>query len=97
MTKRLKEYLMYAVFIAIVYFLLSRHIIFYGREYHLLPKAELTLEYTFYSIQEKKPEVILQIAPLRRAGIGQILVEREMITDDERYDWEQYYEYEAEE
>ena len=95
--QRLKQYFFFALFFGAVYFLLSRHIVFYGKEYNLLPKEELTLEYTFYSIKEKSPESILKIAPLRQAGIGEVLVERGMITDDERFDLEKYFEYEYEE
>lgn len=78
-----------------VYFFLSQHIVFFGKQYHLLPKEELTLEYTFYSIREKSPESILKVAPLRHAGIGEILVERGIITDEERSELEEYFEYEA--
>ncbi len=97
MVKRLKEYLVYALIIGVGYFFLSRHIVFHGRDFYLLPKDELTMEYTLYSIKEKKPDVVLKIAPLRNAGIGGILVERGTITEEERYDLEATLAYEADE
>jgi hypothetical protein len=61
----------------------------------LLQKQEMTLEYTFFSIKDKKVANIIQIDPLRRAGIGNVLVELQLITDEERYELENYYEYES--
>jgi hypothetical protein len=93
MLKRLKQYFFIGLAIAVVYFLLSQHIIIQGKNFFFLKKQEMTLEYTFFSIQEKKAANIMQIAPLRKAGIGNILVELQIITDEERYKLENYYEY----
>jgi hypothetical protein len=93
MLKRLKQYFFIGLAIAVVYFLLSQHIIIHGKNFFFLKKQEMTLEYTFFSIQEKKAAYIMQIAPLRKAGIGNILVELQIITDEERYKLENYYEY----
>ncbi|MFO8085134.1 MAG: hypothetical protein R6U27_12535 [Desulfobacterales bacterium] len=95
MLKRIKQYFFIALIIGTVYFSLSRHIIFYGKDFYLLEKQDLTLEYTFFSIQEKPAEKILKIDPLRRAGIGSILVNLDLISDEERYELEQYFEYES--
>lgn len=95
MFKRIKQYLFIALIIGTVYFGLSRHIIFHGRDFYLLEKQDMTLEYTFFSIQEKSPEKILKIDPLRKAGIGGILEDLGMITHEERYNLEQYFEYKA--
>jgi hypothetical protein len=95
MLKRLKQYIFIGLAIAAVYFLLSQHIIMHGKEFFLLEKKEKTLEYTFFSIQDKKAAIIMQIDPLRRAGIGNILVDLQIITDEERYRLENYYEYES--
>jgi hypothetical protein len=92
MLKRLKQYLFIGIIISLVYFSLTQHIIFYGKDFFLLDKQEMTLEYTFFSIQDKKAANIMQIAPLRRAGIGEILVELRLISDEERYKLENYYE-----
>lgn len=93
MLKRLRQYLFMGMAIFAVYFFLSRHIIFYGTDFFLLEKEELTLEYTFFSIQDKKAANIIKISPLRRAGIGNILVDLEIISDEERTELENYYEY----
>jgi hypothetical protein len=93
MLKRLKQYLFIGVIIALVYFSLNRHIVFYGKDFFLLDKQEMTLDYTFFSIQDKKAANIMQIDPLRRAGIGKILVELQIITDEERYRLENYYDF----
>ncbi len=93
MLKRLKQYIFIGLVIFAVYFLLSHHIVFHGTDFFLLDKEELTLEYTFFSVKDKKVTNILQIDPLRKAGIGNVLVELQIITDDERYKLETYYQY----
>ena len=79
MLKRLKQYLIIGLIAYAVYFLLSHHLILHGRDFHLLDKEKLTLEYTFFSIKSKSPEKILKINVLRDAGIGDILVERGIV------------------
>jgi hypothetical protein len=93
MLKRLKQYLLIGLAIAAAYFFLSRHIVFLGTDFFLLKKQEMTLEYTFFSIKDKKVANIIQIDPLRRAGIGNVLVELQIITDEQRYELENQYEY----
>lgn len=95
MLKRLKQYLLIGLAIAAVYFLLSRHIVFLGTDFFLLEKQEMTLEYTFFSLKDKKANSIMKIDPLREAGIGNILVQLQIITDEERSKLENYYEYET--
>lgn len=95
MLKRLKQYLLIGLAIAAVYFLLSRHIVFLGTDFFLLEKQEMTLEYTFFSLKDKKANSIMKIGPLREAGIGNILVRLQIITDEERSKLENYYEYES--
>jgi hypothetical protein len=93
MVARLKQYLWIAVLAAAAYFILSNHIIFYGKRPHLLKKSSLHLHYSFYSISKKKPETILKIDILREAGIGDLLVELGMIDQAERSQIESKYEY----
>jgi len=93
MLKRLKQYLFIGMLIAGVYFLLSRHIIFHGTDFFLLEKEHLNLEYTFFSVKDKKASSIISIDPLRRAGIGDILVDLHIITADEHYKLEYFYEH----
>ena len=61
------------------YFIMSHHFIFNGTKVHLLKKPSLHLHYTFFSIKEKKPGSIMKIDYLREAGIGDLLVELQII------------------
>jgi hypothetical protein len=73
-----------AVLAAAGYFIMNNHIIFYGSDVHLLKKSSLHLHYTFYSIKQKKPEVIMKIDYLREAGIGDLLVDLGIINAKEK-------------
>lgn len=95
MLTRIKQYIFIALILGAVYFFLSQHIIFYGKDFYLLKKQDLTFDYTFFSLREKTADKILKIEPLRNAGIGNILVDLEIITDEERYKLENYFENEA--
>ncbi len=88
MLKRLKQYLFIGLAIYALYFILNHHFIFQGRDFYLLNKEKMTLEYTFFSIKSKSPEKILGIDDLRNAGIGDILVERGEISEEERHEIE---------
>jgi hypothetical protein len=84
MNSRIKQYILIAIAAAAGYFIMSNHIIFNGREVHLLKKNELHLHYTFYSIKQKKPKVIMEIDYLREAGIGDLLVELGIIDEEQK-------------
>ena len=98
MNKRIRQYLMWAVAGGVIYFLLSYHIIYSNKKFFLLEKSEKTLEYTFYSFDNKKPENILKVDDLRYDGVGDILVKNGMISEEEmwklvdKYDMEDEYE-----
>jgi len=101
MAQVLKKYLLYAIIAGFVYALLAYHYIYTGGEnVHLtdsirvLKKEKLNLRYTFFSIQKKKPAYILKIDVLRDAGIGDILVEYGIITEEEQLALENKYAYE---
>ena len=79
MNSRIKQYILIAVIAAAAYFVMSNHFIFYGTQIHLLKKPELHLHYTFFSIKEKRPSSIMKIDYLREAGIGDLLVELQII------------------
>ena len=82
MVSRLKTYFWIALGIGAFYFLLTHHIIFSSfREFDLLKKEELTLEYTFYSVRTKHPIDILKNDVLRDAGIEDVLLKRGVITE----------------
>ena len=101
MWPRIKQYLLIAAGIAVLYFFLSNHIIFDPNaddwtdiDVYLLKKQELHLHYTFYSLSNKKPETIMAIDYLREDGIGELLVEIGMITETERSRLETKFAYE---
>ena len=86
---------MIAVVLALLYFMLSNHFIIFEKptRVKLLKKANLTLTYTFYSTTDKKPEKIMAIDILRKNGIGQLLVEQKIISEDKRIKLEDKYGY----
>ena len=96
MNKRIKQYLLWVAAGALLYFFLSYHIIYSKNTFYLLEKSEKTLEYTFYSFDNKKPENILKVDDLRYDGVGELLVELEMMTEEkmwalvEQFDSEDY-------
>ena len=92
MNSRIKQYILIAIAAAAGYFIMNNHIIFNGSEVHLLEKTHLHLHYTFYSVKQKKPKVIMEIDYLRDAGIGDLLVEMGIIDEAEKSRLEsQYY------
>ena len=84
MNSRIKQYILIAIIAAAGYFVMSNHFIFYGTQVHLLKKPELHLHYTFFSIKEKRPSSIMKIDYLREAGIGDLLVELQMIDHEQK-------------
>ncbi len=90
MASRLKQYLLIAAAGAALYFLLTHHIVFHGEEANfvknvsLLKKSKLDLHETFVSLNQKSPDAIMNVQVLRENGIGELMVEIGMITDDER-------------
>ncbi len=82
MLTRLKHYILIALAIGAFYFLLNHHIIVFSyKDFEVLKKSEPTLAYTFYSLKQNPPRVVLRIDPLREAGIEEIMLERGMITE----------------
>ena len=84
MNSRIKQYILIAVIAAAGYFVMSNHFIFYGTRVHLLKKPTLHLHYTFFSIKEKRPSSIMKIDYLREAGIGDLMVELQMIDHEQK-------------
>ena len=93
MIKRLKQYALVAAAAALLWFVLDNHFIIDGHNVHLLKKTTLDLHDTFVSLDNKRPESIIQNERLREAGIGDLLVELGIITLDEQSLWENKYNY----
>ena len=86
MKKRIKHFIMLALVAGLIYGLLSQHFFFYGRQFKVQPKAELTFNYTFVNVEPtelRTPYKMLKDEGLREAGIGDVMVEFEIITDDQ--------------
>ena len=83
MQKNLRKLVIWAVILACGYFILSHHFIFIGTDLRLLRKSHLTLEYTIFSTQGKSIESIMNVDDLRNDGIGELLVEKGKITEQQ--------------
>jgi hypothetical protein len=83
MLSRLKGYLWVVIGVAVFYFLLSHHFIFYSlKHFDLLNKKELTLKYTFYSLRQHTPYETLRIKALRDAGIENLMIEQGIVSEE---------------
>jgi hypothetical protein len=97
MWSRIKTYLLLAAAGGALYFLMSHHVIFYGQEasvikkVYLLKKNKPNLHYTFFSLHQKKPDAIMKIAQLRENGIGELLVQLGILSEQEKTRLESLY------
>ncbi len=86
MLKTIRNYILIALAAYGLYFIVDHHFIIDvdGKDVYLLKKSELTLSYTFFNIKDRKIESIMKIDDLRRDGIGDLLVELELITEEKK-------------
>jgi hypothetical protein len=84
MKQRIKQYLLIGLAATVFYYILDYHYIVDGRDIYLLKKTSLHLHETFVSISNERPETILKNDILREAGIGDLFVDLEMMTEDEK-------------
>jgi hypothetical protein len=71
---------------ALLYFFLSYHIIIIEgdpRNVRLLKKSSLTLEYTFFDTRNRTNKSMLSIDILRDDGLGEILIEEGLMSEQE--------------
>ena len=94
MRQRLKQYLLIALAAAALYFVLDTHFIMKKNRFYLLQKISLNLHDTFVSLDNKRPETIMENDNLRDAGIGDLLVELRMLTEEKKSQLESKYAYE---
>jgi len=81
-----KKFTLFIIGGAILYFILSNHIIITGRgigNMRLLKKSTYTLKYTIFYIRGKSNNKILSIDALREDGIGELLKEEGLMSDEE--------------
>ncbi len=79
-----KKCFIFAFLGALFYFLLSYHIIIVGEgiNFRLLKKSKYTLEYTIFSTKGKSDYQILAVDTLREDGIGNLLVEEGLMSEE---------------
>jgi hypothetical protein len=88
---RIKKYIVSGLFLFVGYFLASQHIVINKKDFRLLEKSELTYEYTFYNLTDREPGDVLRIDVLRENGIGDVMVELGLLSEEEKNRWETYY------
>ncbi len=87
-----KKTLMLLCLAAACYFMLNYHFLFYGGRIKVLEKSRMNFDYTFFNVAGKRPESILMVDDLRHDGIGHVLVELGILSQDrmltlvEKYD-----------
>ena len=83
MKERLKRYALIAAAAALLWFVVDNHFIMYGSDIHLLKKEERNLHDTFVSLNNKRPATVLKNDRLREAGIGELMVDFGMLSEEE--------------
>jgi len=79
----LKKIVMLAIIGTVIYFLMGYHYIFIGKSVKMLKKSEYTLKYTIFSTKGKTIEKILSVRELWDDGIGDLLLENGLITEEQ--------------
>ena len=93
MKQRLKQYLLIALVAAALYFVLDNHFIIKTHRIYLLQKSAPNLHDTFISLDNKRPATVLENEELRDAGIGDLMVELGMLTEEKKNQLEAKYTY----
>ncbi|HEN21356.1 MAG TPA: hypothetical protein ENN86_05030 [Desulfobacteraceae bacterium] len=81
----LKRVLFWGLLVTVLYVLLGYHFIYIGsRNFKILKKTRLTLNYTFFSVALRTNEGILAVDELRKAGIADLLVDVGLMSEEAR-------------
>lgn len=91
MTTRIRNLIIMGILLGGVYFLASRHIVMHETEFGIIKKQELTFEYTFVNLTNRRAEDIMRIDVLREAGIGDVMVDMGLISEANRDELETWY------
>ena len=83
----LKKIVIIAIICTALYFMLGYHYIVVDKSLKMLKKSELTMRYTFISTKGRDLENILTVKELWDDGLGDLLLERGKITEQQ---WEKY-------
>ncbi len=89
LNKRIKNLIIAGIVGYGLYFVLTHHFIYLSKSITILPKSDVTLTHTLFSPGDRKEirykgiDSILENEDLRDAGIGELLVEKNLITEDE--------------
>jgi len=94
MKQRLKQYLLIVLAAVAFYFVLDNHFVIKKHRVYLLQKTSLNLHDTFVSLDNKRPATVMENEYLRDAGIGELMVELGMLTEEEKYRIESKYTHE---
>jgi len=94
MKQRLKQYLLIALAAAALYFVLGNHFVMKEHRVFLLQKTSMNLHDTFVSLDNKRPATVMENDDLREAGIGDLLVELGLLTEERKSQLESKYAYE---
>ncbi|MFC1823735.1 hypothetical protein ACFL9T_13575 [Thermodesulfobacteriota bacterium] len=78
----LKKIVIWGAVAGALYVVLSFHFIIVRSSLKLLKKSNLSLNYTIFSVKGKKVEKILAIDVLREDGIGDVLVEAGLLSEE---------------
>jgi len=89
MQKRIISFIITCLVGYVLYFIMTHHIIMFGRDFEILKKEKPDLAHSFYSPGDRKEiqylglDNILANEDLRNAGLGEILVDRGLISEEE--------------
>ena len=92
MVTRIRNLLLIGLMLGSIYFLASRHIVMYETDFDIIKKQELTFEYTFVNLTNRRVEDIMRIDVLREAGIGDVMVDMGLISEAGKEELETWYE-----